>query len=235
MDPTTHALYPQAAGRSQRALHLVTAPEERVVHERRGRTQVVRLSISTDELHALGVPGDRSLRLSVEARTSWLRRPIAAPQADVHRVEVESGAADDLRDGDHVMGHRFTKQPITSLPWSYDLVRGGGEVEEGAGLEWDDLMFEIDEGRVPNHQFLGHAAPVQLDVWGSVRSDLAAADDGARLRQFETEPHRMLLQIEAEPVAPSEIGDLGRLYVLIPEDDLLERRFDRTIACVQSS
>jgi hypothetical protein len=69
----------------------------------------------------------------------------------------------------------------------------------------------------------------------SSRPDLAAAQGGQRVRQFDETRYRLLFQIEAEPAAPGEIGDLGRLYVLVPEEDLRLLRFDRTVACVQSS
>lgn len=127
---------------------------------------------------------------------------------------------------------------VNSLPWPEDLRRRGFEIDGDDAFALEDRLAEIDEAEStesPNHQAFGFAQLLQGDVWESLREDLSSIGDTAALSQLDGVEHRLLLQVDSDDRNGLRIADRGRVYVLVPADDLREAVFDRALVCVQSS
>lgn len=200
---------------------------------RRGLSPIVTVSLqATRELHSAN--GDvQAIELSVDG--AWLRRPLPRQQHSVHRVRPTSMAGQVTPIARFSGCDGTTAHRTESLPTAYDLARAGHTLERDDALDLDDYIFNIDEERGPLHQFMGYAAPIQGDVWQSLRSDLAAENNHEALESLDKEDYRLLFQLESDAVIGLDIADGGRLYVLMSTSDLSAGRFDRTLACVQSS
>ncbi len=108
-----------------------------------------------------------------------------------------------------------------SLPSSSDRAFGLHDVSDDVQEEYDQLRAGIL--LTPAHQILGYAAIIQDDpcYWAS-RSRVGHELGG------DKKPWRLLWQIDTDENASGFMwGDLGTFYILIMDEDLKNRRFDR--------
>jgi uncharacterized protein YwqG len=122
----------------------------------------------------------------------------------------------------------------TSFPTYDDTVKIVA-IPDDAEDAWDAYFAYIaaDE-REAVHQLLGHAGWIQYDARVEVESVARGANsragwDGpdAAAIQAEALRWRLVWQVDSDREAGFMWGDLGRVYVLMKEDDLAARRFDR--------
>jgi uncharacterized protein YwqG len=94
----------------------------------------------------------------------------------------------------------------------------------------------------PHHKLLGHAEPIQnamelecqLVTHGLYCGDPSGhADPRAKDLEPGAAEWRLLLQLDTDDDAAMMWGDVGRLYFWIREEDLRERRFERTWTILQ--
>jgi hypothetical protein len=199
-------------------------------------TRLLDVVISLADLQALALSATHGLRLSLDVDLRWLEVSLPAPQDEIHRV-MATRPTDDSAATVGVLGGALIGGTVRrSLPTSYDLTRVGvGVTREQADALDDYIYYEDLELQRSLHQVLGYQHPVQGDVWEAVKDDLERVHDVDALQRMATMEHRLLLQLDDDPSCALSIGDRGRLYVLIPAEDLAALRFDRTLACCQTS
>jgi hypothetical protein len=175
-----------------------------------------------------------AIEATLSVSVDWLRAPIPAPQPETHRVEI--GPSDATETSVSVLGTTASASVTWSLPFADDLARAGVRLERQDQYTLDDvLLLQSPDCGTAVHQFLGFADPLQGDLWESLASDLTLCAEVDRLALLQSARHRLLFQIDSDPDNDFMIGDLGRLYVLVPSDDLVDLRGDRTLALVQMS
>lgn len=94
------------------------------------------------------------------------------------------------------------------------------ELDETTAESYDGLRAYIASGGTDaSHKILGHADPVQSAMEDDLEPTIG--------------PWRLLLQLDSDDHAKMMWGDLGRLYVWIPEADLRAGRFEGARTIVQ--
>ena len=155
-------------------------------------------------------------------------------------VRRPAGQAKGLRPCELAVRPELTIPPIESS--DYQAVCDGKDVD--GGLAYARLVSSVaalaGAGTV-THRFLGHPTPVQGNLQLACEVVSRGLDAGAP-KSFEglgtdvlakSRRWRLLLQVDSAPEIESSWGDAGRLYFLVPEEDLREMRFDRVRAIQQ--
>jgi uncharacterized protein DUF1963 len=173
-----------------------------------------------------------AVEVKVRVSADWLREPVPAPPHQTHRVEIRPSPA--THTGVAFLGAAAHAHLTWSVPFAADLARAGVPLDEDDRDTLDDALLSRSADQ-PTHQFLGFADALQDDVWESAAQDLTLCGEVDRLALLRSAEHRLLFQIDSDPGNDFMIGDLGRLYVLIPSDDLVQLRGDRALAVVQMS
>lgn len=153
-------------------------------------------------------------------------------------VRLPAGQSKGLRPCELVVRAELTIPAAESS--DYQAVCDGKDLDAAAAYLHLLQAIEAVSGGV-SHRLLGHPTPVQgnlqlaaelvsrgLDA-GSPKSYQGLASDVlAKSRRW-----RLLLQVDSATEIEWSWGDAGRLYFLIPEEDLREMRFDRVRAIQQ--
>src|SRR5262249_19626975 len=118
--------------------------------------------------------------------------------------------------------------PFLTLPDNFDTL--------GLPEEMSDQYYELLESLGGHHRLLGYSEPIQGEMeleCELVTNGLYCGDSrgrkDSRAKELEKTCHhwRLLLQIDSDEENSDMMwGDAGRLYFLIKEEDLRQKRFD---------
>jgi uncharacterized protein YwqG len=132
---------------------------------------------------------------------------------------------------------RLSARPSWTLPGEMDERFRLGPLEEEEFLAYEALS-RGEPARV-GHRVLGHADWIDEDVrarcaeitagFFSSGADLSGARPPNRKAEW-----RLLWQIGGEPELDRARGEEARIFIMIRDEDLVHRRFDRSWAVVQS-
>ncbi|WP_248360577.1 YwqG family protein [Anaeromyxobacter oryzae] len=134
---------------------------------------------------------------------------------------------------------RLAPVPVRVLPMAEELP---GPAFAGDGADEAYIAHALALSAEPDHRVRGFAGWIQSDAreeaaltasgfpTGSPAQVDAARRSAGALRP---EAWRLLLQLDSDPLARFEWGDAGRLYLLARDEDVRERRFDRTWLVLQ--
>lgn len=182
-------------------------------------------------LENLGLSGP--LDIGFHVSSDWLRIPLLTPGPRPYRVVTKATP----HPGDRVLIAE-SMHVVDSLPGPGDLRRKGIDLTQSDTFDLMERLEELDETNrkeSPSHQAFGFAQPLQNDIWRLLDSDLTRIGDIEALSRLRDMEHRLLLQIDSDADADLEIGDIGRLYVIAPSEDIQKGIFDRALACVEMS
>ncbi len=132
---------------------------------------------------------------------------------------------------------RLSFSPSISLPSSDALELEAFELNEeetDALVDLSEVFMTVDA----NHQMLGDPEQIQNEMrWecALLAEGIDSSTSNARAQDLKATATewRLLLQIDSDDEAGTMWGDTGMLYFWIREDDLRERRFERTWMILQ--
>lgn len=141
--------------------------------------------------------------------------------------------------------HREATLPPEDLTGPEEAARlgFGADFTADEHAAYEDLRERLGEGgyRAPSHRLLGHPQPVQHDL--RVECELEtrgfnAWDSSARTEELKDRATgwRLLLQVDSQDGADEFVwGDFGRLFYMIRDKDLSERRFEKAWLVLHST
>lgn len=177
----------------------------------------------------------RALVVWTPSSETCVRRPLAdrpvLPACEMSLLPELTLPASESADVAATLGFGLTEPPS-----------GYTSAQRNEDVRYRKLCTAIDEQASSLHRFLGHPSPVQgnLQLEAEVFSrgknpGSPAGYEGLPNDALTTSRRfRLLLQVDSCEHLEWSWGDEGRLYFLIAEEDLREKRFDRVLVHWQS-
>lgn len=130
-----------------------------------------------------------------------------------------------------------TLRPYEDIPDGTDARNPTAGADETTQGRYDDARNSVPSTGATSHKLLGYPEPIQdamenecAMVTNGVYLGDANGTQNPRFKELDATKYdwRLLLQLDSDDGAKMMWGDAGRLYFWIRDQDLRERRFDKT-------
>jgi len=174
-------------------------------------------------------------------QTHWGFDPKDAGSSVVHYETdaqlVRRALPADIPDEGRFASCAVTFRAYADIPDGSDPRNPTYKSDDATQDRYGDARSNVASIGVTSHKLLGHPEPIQnpmeiecATVTNGVYMGDARGHEHPRFRELEATQYdwRLLMQVDTDAAAEMMLGDTGRLYFWIRDQDLRARRFDKT-------